>query len=94
MKPPHLRNQADKKNCRLAARHDRLFKQNYQNPRHAKGVFRTLLPPAFVRRVDWNTLKLESGDYLRKAFGELRSDLLFSVKLKDGDEEILLYLLM
>ena len=44
--------------------HDRLFKRTFGKPRHARGVFRTLLPAELVARADWSTLALEEGTYV------------------------------
>ena len=71
--------------------HDKLFRRTFGNPRHAEGVFRTLLPGEVVARADWSRLKLEEGTYVDEELKQRQSDVLFSVPL--GGRPALLYLL-
>jgi predicted transposase/invertase (TIGR01784 family) len=72
--------------------HDAIFKAAFENPTHAAGLFRDLLPPHLVSSIDWSTLALEPGSFVDPTLGTSHSDLLFSVRL-DG-EKVLLYVLL
>jgi predicted transposase/invertase (TIGR01784 family) len=73
--------------------HDRLFRRVFSDPEHAAGELQLLLPVAISARVDWSTLHPEKTDFIRDVLTELRSDVLFSVRL-DGERELFIYLLM
>jgi hypothetical protein len=55
----------------------------FSQPEHAAGELRSLLPAEVARRIDWSTLQLLSESFIGPRLGELRADLVFSVKL-DG----------
>ncbi len=59
--------------------HDRFFKKTFGNPRHALGVFRSLLPAELVACADWSTLRLEPASFVDEALQDRHSDLLYSV---------------
>lgn len=71
--------------------HDLLFKIAFERPENAASALRAVLPDAFVRRADWSTLTVERGHFTSDAQGELRTDLLFSLRV--GRRKILFYVL-
>jgi predicted transposase/invertase (TIGR01784 family) len=75
--------------------HDALFKAAFEDPQHAAGLFRDLLPPQLVSSIDWSTLVLEPGSFVDPTLRSSHSDLLFSVRLHgERGEEVLLYVLL
>src|SRR4051812_42410507 len=75
-----------------ATPHDALFKAAFSKLRHAKGRLRELLPPAVVRRLDFLTLRIESGIAVGdEDLDEQRMDLLYSARA--GRRRVLLYVL-
>jgi hypothetical protein len=72
--------------------HDALFKAAFEHPAHAAGLFRHVLPESLGHEIDWNTLALESNEFVDTALGNSQSDLLFSAQL-DG-QTVLLYVLL
>jgi predicted transposase YdaD len=77
---------------RASTPHDRLFHHVFGNPLHAAGELRTILPSEVVERIDWSTLEPLPARFVDLALREVRSDVLFRVRL-DG-REVLLYLLL
>lgn len=74
--------------------HDVLFKAAFEDPKHAAGLFRTRLPAQLVSEIDWSTLALEPGSFVDPTLNSSHSDLLFSVRLHDNQEKVLLYVLL
>ncbi|MBI5498512.1 MAG: Rpn family recombination-promoting nuclease/putative transposase [Deltaproteobacteria bacterium] len=64
--------------------HDALFKYAFSEPRRAAEVLRSVLPPAVVGAVDWDTLELRPGSYVDAALAQRHSDLVFAARLRDG----------
>lgn len=71
--------------------HDALFKAAFENPGHATGLFRHLLPAELADAIDWTTLSLEPGSFVDEVLAPLHSDLLFSAQCRG--QEVLLYVL-
>ena len=67
----------------------------FEQPEHAAGELRALVPPELAARIQWDTLKLEPGSLVDEDLRELHTDLLFSAQLKDEGEgrQVLSYLL-
>ena len=76
--------------------HDRLVKFTFGQAERAAALFKSKLPEAVVRSIDWSTLRPERNRLVDESLAELCTDLLFSARLKDTDEEesVLLYLHM
>jgi predicted transposase YdaD len=70
---------------------DGYFKAVFSDPAHAAMFFQSHLPPALVARIDWPSLKLVPGSYVKQSLQQAHSDLLFSASA--GGRETLLYLL-
>jgi hypothetical protein len=64
--------------------YDALFKCAFQELGNAAGLLRSVLPAALVAELDWATMRLESGELRKRRGGELRNDLLFSVRFRRG----------
>ena len=72
--------------------HDALFKAAFSKPHHARGLLRELLPAPLGRRIDWRTLRLESGIAVGdEDLGEQRMDLVYSVLVRR--RRVLVYVL-
>ncbi len=62
--------------------------------KHAIGLLRASLPKEFVDRLDFSSLKRLPADFVDARLKWRYSDLLFSVKAKGGDKEVLVYVLV
>ncbi len=74
-----------------AQSHDGFFKAVFSKPERAAEFFKAHLPPAIVARIEWPTLALLPGSFVKSNLQQLHTDLLFSVRI--GGIETLLYLL-
>jgi predicted transposase/invertase (TIGR01784 family) len=74
-----------------ATPHDALFKHTFSQPQHAIELFRSLLPPAVVRHIDFDTLRVEPTSFIDDELRARFSDLLFGVHL--AGQPAYLYLL-
>ena len=70
---------------------DGFFKAVFSQPVCAIAFFKSHLPPAIVARIDWKSLTVLPGSFIKSSLQQIHSDLLFSVR--SGDRETLLYLL-
>jgi len=61
--------------------HDALFKTVFSDPAMAAAELRAVLPPAIAARMEFDTLRLESGALVARELGDRHADLLFSVRL-------------
>lgn len=71
--------------------HDGFFKAVFSQPEHATAFFKSHLPAAVSAQIDWSTLVVLPGDFVKTSLQQVHSDLLFSVII--GARETLLYLL-
>jgi len=70
---------------------DGFFKAVFSQPEHATAFFKSHLPPSITARIDWNSLVVIPGSFVKSSLQQVHSDLLFSVRM--GQRETLLYLL-
>ena len=70
---------------------DGFFKAIFSQPEHATAFFKSHLPPAITARIDWPSLKVLPGSFVKTSLQQVHSDLLFSVNI--GERETLIYLL-
>lgn len=70
---------------------DGFFKAVFSQPEHATAFFKSHLPRSLVAHIDWSTLHLHQGSFVRATLQQVHSDLLFSVLI--GNQKTLLYLL-
>ncbi|MEI6676680.1 MAG: Rpn family recombination-promoting nuclease/putative transposase [Verrucomicrobiota bacterium] len=70
---------------------DAFFKVIFSDPEHAAAFFQNHLPAEVTSRIDWQSLKLQPGSFVKTTLQQVHSDLLFKTRL-DG-RETLLYLL-
>ena len=75
----------------VAHPHDKFFKETFGRAELARSFFQAHLPPRLVQEVAWDTLRLESGQFVDERLAGRCSDLLYSVELRD--QQMLLYLL-
>ena len=71
--------------------HDGFFKAVFSHPEHATAFFKSHLPAALTAHIDWDSLTVLPGSFVKTSLQQVHSDLLFSVRI--GEKEILLYLL-
>lgn len=72
--------------------HDALFKAAFSKVRHARGLLRALVPEPLRRRIEWATLRLESGIAVGdEDLDEQRMDLVYSVRA--SKRRVLIYVL-
>ena len=71
--------------------HDGFFKAVFAQPEHATAFFKSHLPPEIVARIDWPSLVVLPGSFIKSSLQQVHADLLFSVRM--GGRETLLYLL-
>ena len=74
-----------------ATPHDALFKHTFSQPQHAIELFRSLLPPAVLPHIDFDTLQMEPASFIDDELRARFSDLLFGVHL--AGQAAYLYLL-
>jgi predicted transposase YdaD len=63
--------------------HDGLIKNVFTDVENARGELQTMLPPALVKRLDLNTLRVEPGSFVDEVLKERHSDILYSVRFLD-----------
>jgi predicted transposase/invertase (TIGR01784 family) len=77
----------------LASPHDALFKAVLGQSEHARGALRTIVPAALAEALDWSTLTLRPGSFVDAALTHQHTDLLYSARWHDGDNDAVAYLL-
>jgi predicted transposase/invertase (TIGR01784 family) len=70
---------------------DGFFKAVFSQPEHSTAFFKSHLPPALAAKMDWSSLGVLPGSFVKTSLQQVHSDLLFSVRV--GERETLLYLL-
>ncbi len=60
--------------------HDAYFKDVFSDPQRAAVFFQSHLPAKVVSRMDWSSLQLMPGSFVKQSLQQAHSDLLFSVK--------------
>jgi len=70
---------------------DGFFKAVFSQAEHAVAFFKSHLPLAITARIDWTSLTVIPGSFIKSSLQQIHSDLLFSVLV--GGRETLLYLL-
>jgi predicted transposase YdaD len=70
---------------------DGFFKAVFSQPEHAIAFFKSDLPPSITSKIDWSSLVMIPGSFVKSSLQQVLSDLLFSVRV--GERETLLYLL-
>jgi predicted transposase/invertase (TIGR01784 family) len=76
---------------RVGYPNDAFFKDVFSEPTHATAFFQGHLPAAIAAKVDWSSLMVLPGSFVKSSLQQIHSDLLFSVQI--GGQESLLYLL-
>ena len=66
--------------------HDPFVKTVFADLAHAADELRAVLPPALVARIDWSTLAREPGSFVDEALRSRLTDILFSMRTKEGRE--------
>jgi predicted transposase/invertase (TIGR01784 family) len=65
---------------RVPTPHDALFKHVFSQPEHAASELLAVFPRELSARVDWTTLKVESGTFVDPDLTDRHTDLLFTVR--------------
>ena len=71
--------------------HDSMFKEFFSRPENAQEIFKSRLPADVVAEIDWGTLTLQPGSFVKSDLHQTHSDLLFTAEL--AGQSIFLYLL-
>jgi hypothetical protein len=61
--------------------HDGFFKAVFSQPEHAMAFFKSHLPPEVVVRIDWPSLVVLPGSFIKSSLQQVHADLLFSVRM-------------
>jgi predicted transposase YdaD len=61
--------------------HDAFVKYTFSNLENAAVTLRSVLPEGLSRRVDWQSLRLESGSHIDHLLSDTHTDLLFSTSI-------------
>jgi len=72
--------------------HDRYFQEQFSRKEFALSFFQENLPPEIRAVVDWEEFQLCSGDFVRKALQNRKSDLLYKTKIKGRESYFYLHL--
>lgn len=70
---------------------DGFFKAVFSQPEHATAFFKSHLPAPIAEKIDWSSLVVLPGSFVKSSLQQVHSDLLFSVNI--GERETLLHLL-
>ncbi len=68
--------------------HDSLVRNVLADTKLAADFLRNYLPRDWETRLEWDSLKQESGDTVDSTLSKLRSDLQYSARLKGSDKEL------
>lgn len=71
--------------------HDGFFKAVFSEPKHATAFFKSHLPSGITEAIDWSTLTVLPGSFVKSSLQQAHADLLFSAQ--SSGRETLLYLL-
>ncbi len=77
----------------MSGPHDLFARFTFEHPERAAAELRAVLPPEVAVRVDWSSLRRESGSVVDPQLRESQSDLLFSARLHEGQTLWLYFLL-
>ena len=72
--------------------HDALFRQTFEDPQHAAGLLREILPAALALAIDWATLTLIPGSFVDEKLRSRHADLLFTAKA--AGKTLLIYVVL
>ncbi len=64
--------------------HDAYFKDVFSDPVRAAVLFQEHLPAPVVERMDWTSLQLMPGSFVKQSLQQAHSDLLFSIQAAEG----------
>ncbi len=64
--------------------HNAYFRYLYSDVGRARALFQEHLSAPLAQRMDWNSLQLLPGSYVKQSLQEIESDLLFSVRVQGG----------
>jgi predicted transposase YdaD len=71
--------------------HDGFVKYTFSNLENAAVALRSVLPEGLSRRINWHSLRLESGRHIDLLLSDTHTDLLFSTSI--AGQRALLYVL-
>jgi len=73
--------------------HDALFKCAFEAPGAARALLREVLPSELRDTIVWDTMKPETGSYIDPKLADSHSDLLFSLRVRNGHTVVVFTLL-
>ena len=68
--------------------HDEFFKKIFKRPKYLMELLRIIFPSKFIAALDAASLTITDGILLKRAGGEIRTDLTAAVRLKKTDMEV------
>ncbi len=68
--------------------HDGFFKKIFKNTNYLMQLLRMIFPPKFIAALDAESLTIKDGILLKRAGGEIRTDLTAEARFKGTDTEI------
>ncbi len=74
--------------------HDAIVKRTFSKPEAAAVELRAALPPALTTRIDWDSLRVESGSFIDPKLKPIHNDILYSVSLRESTQRVLIYVLV
>jgi len=77
----------------MSGPHDLFARYTFGHPERAAAELRAVLPPHVVSQVDWPSLQRQPGSVVDPELRETESDLLFSARLRGGQQPLLYILL-
>ena len=69
--------------------HDHFIRAIFSQPQYAAAELRAVLPAALLAKIDLDTLASVSGSFIDAELQERAVDLLFSVRLRGGNEALI-----
>ena len=64
--------------------HDAFIKDVLSNPVMAMAIFKEHFPPSVTSLMDWSSIRLEPGSFVKQSLHQAHSDLLFSVEMESS----------
>ena len=72
--------------------HDRYFKYSFSDPQIAREYLTTFLPPAIFQKMDWDSMVLDTTNYVDDSLSEYFSDLVWILPYRKTKAKVALLL--
>ncbi len=74
--------------------HDAIVKRTFTKPEAAAVELRAALPPALTAKLDWDSVRVESGSFVDPKLKPIHNDILYSVALRESNQRVLIYVVV